>query len=291
MRGGKEGRIMIRICDGRLSAEIDENGAELKSLCLDGTEFMRSDPADPWQETAPVLFPICGGLKDDYFLYRGKKYPLPKHGFAKKRIFSGKKTADNEAVFKLAPEEGDKEIYPWDYLFTVSFRLSEGSLLVNYTVENRDREDMLFSLGAHEGYALPEGLENYRVEFEKEETAPVYSVTGPLLDGGRKAFLTGEQSFVPRPEMFTPDALIFKDLRSRRLMLRGPARSVTVEFPGFPFLLLWQIPGSRYLCVEPWHGMPDALDGDHDLASREGIVRLSPGGVFELCHRITPALS
>ena len=65
---------------------------------------------------------------------------------------------------------------------------------------------------------------------------------------------------------------------------------VTVDYPGFPFLLLWQIPGSRYLCIEPWHGMPDAADGDHDLASREGIVRLSSGKDFSLTHRITPEL-
>ena len=279
---------MIRIENGNISALVDEKGAELKSLCLDGVEFMRHDPADPWQESAPVLFPVCGGLKDDYFLYRGKKYPLPKHGFAKNRLFHGEKTAENEAVFTLEPEQGDAEIYPWSYRFAVTFRLSQGSLRVEYAVENRDREEMLFSLGAHEGYALPEGIEAYRVEFEKEETVPVYSVTGPLLDGGRKPFLLHEKSFRPRPEMFRPDALIFKDLASRRLTLNGPGRRVTVEFPGFPFLLLWQIPGSRYLCVEPWHGMPDALDGDHDLARKEGIVRLSPGGRFALTHTITP---
>ena len=281
---------MIRIHDGRLSAEIDESGAELKSLCLDGVEFMRSDPADPWQETAPVLFPICGGLKDDYFLYRGKKYPLPKHGFAKKRVFQGEKTAENEAVFALLPQKGDEEIYPWQYRFTVTFRAEAGVLGVTYAVENRDREDMFFSLGAHEGYALPEGLEAYRVEFEKEETAPVYSVTGPLLDGGKKPFLTGEAAFRLKPEMFMPDALIFKDLVSRKVSITGGNRRVTVDYSGFPFLLLWQIPGSRYLCIEPWHGMPDATDGDHDLASREGIVRLSPGEVFSLRHTITPEL-
>ena len=281
---------MIRIHDGRLAAGIDETGAELKSLRLDGVEFMRSDPADPWQETAPVLFPICGGLKDDYFLYRGKKYPLPKHGFAKKRVFRGEKTAENEAVFTLLPGEGDREIYPWDWRFEVIFRLSDKSLAATYAVENTGRETMFFSLGAHEGYALPGGMEKYRVEFEKEETCPVYSVTGSLLDGGKKPFLRGEKGFVLRPDMFRPDALIFKDLISRRVSITGENRRITVDYPGFPFLLLWQVPGSRYLCVEPWHGMPDAADGDHDLASREGIVSLPAGERFSLTHTVTPEL-
>ena len=279
---------MILIRNSGLSAEIDEFGAELKSLRKDGAEFLRHDPRDPWQETAPVLFPICGGLKDDYFLYRGREYHLPKHGFAKKRAFRGEKTAENEAVFTLEPEEGDEAIYPWKYLFAVTFRLIGESLLAEYAVENRDGEEMFFSLGAHEGYALPEGIGAYRVEFEKEETCSVWSVTGPLLDGGHRPFLRGEKSFVPRADMFDPDALIFKDLHSRRVSIVGEKRRITVDFPGFPFLLLWQIPGSRYLCVEPWHGMPDAVDGDHDLRKREGIVALGPGKRFVLTHAITP---
>ena len=238
---------MIRIHDGRFTADIDENGAELKSLCIGRTEFMRCDPADPWQETAPVLFPICGGLKDDYFLYQGKKYPLPKHGFAKKRVFTGKKTAENEAVFTLLPREGDEKMYPWKYCFTAAFRLAEGSLTVTYTVESRDKEDMFFSLGAHEGYAMPEGLEAYTVEFDKEETAPVYSVTGSLLDGGKRPFLRNEKSFRPRADMFKPDALIFKDLVSRSVTLRGP----------FPFLLTPE-PAFR----PPWWAVTSSASGE-----------------------------
>ncbi len=281
---------MIRIESGRLSAAVSEEGAELKSLRVGETEFLRHDPRDPWQETAPVLFPICGGLKDDYFLYRGKKYLLPKHGFAKNRVFKGEKTAKDRAVFTLLPEEGDREIYPWDWRFEVIFELCGESLRVTYAVENTGEETMLFSLGAHEGYALPGGMENYRVEFETEETCPVYSVTGPLLDGGKKPFLRGEKSFVPRPDMFVPDALIFKDLVSRRVSITGEDRRITVDYPGFPYLLLWQIPGSRYLCVEPWHGMPDSVEGDHDLSGREGIVSLPAGERFSLTHAVTPEL-
>ncbi|NJN35002.1 MAG: hypothetical protein HC817_12845, partial [Saprospiraceae bacterium] len=32
---------------------------------------------------SPVLFPIVGGLKDNTYYFKGEKYTLPRHGFAR----------------------------------------------------------------------------------------------------------------------------------------------------------------------------------------------------------------
>ena len=99
---------------GILCAGIDPGGAEMESLPAGGVEMLRHDARDAWQSVAPVLFPICGGLKDDTFYHNGRAYKLPKHGFASLRTFEAVKTAENAACFTLRPQPGDEAMYPWD---------------------------------------------------------------------------------------------------------------------------------------------------------------------------------
>ena len=64
-----------------LTASISEIGAELQSLKLkanDDEYIWQGDP-DIWSGHSPLLFPIVGRLKDDSYIYEGKKYTLGKH--------------------------------------------------------------------------------------------------------------------------------------------------------------------------------------------------------------------
>lgn len=53
---------MIVLRSGCVTAEIEEMGAEIKSLKLDAEEFMWNKK-DFWPKTSPVLFPFVGGLE------------------------------------------------------------------------------------------------------------------------------------------------------------------------------------------------------------------------------------
>ncbi len=277
---------MITITNGILTASIDPLGAEMKSLKKGDTEFMRHDPRDGWKSVAPVLFPIVGGLKDDTFYHNNKAYKVEKHGFARFRTFEPELLAENTVRFTLKPQAGDEEIYPWDYEFSLVYTLEENRVAVRYEVKNNSDETMYFSVGGHEGYALPEGLEAYTATFEKAETVPVYSVTGPLLDGGKKPFLKDQAAFTLKDDYFTPDALIFKDLISEKVTLDGPSRRITLDFSGFTDLLIWTIPGNRYVCLEPWCGLPDSTESKGNLAEREGIIALGAGQMAVRTHTI-----
>ena len=47
--------------------QIAELGAEIKSVIYNDTEYMWNGRAEVWANTAPIMFPICGGLKNDTF--------------------------------------------------------------------------------------------------------------------------------------------------------------------------------------------------------------------------------
>ena len=268
---------MILITYKNYTASIDEFGAELKSLQKDGVEILRHDPTDGWQSTSPVLFPVCGSLRDGYFEKDGVRYPLPKHGFAKSRSFEGAKPEENRAVFTLGPLPGDEALYPWNYIFQVIFTLEDKGLRVDYRVENKSDETMYYSLGAHEAYATPEGLEAYIVTFDQPETASLLTLEGPLLDGKSVPFLQNEVGFALHPDLFAGDTMIFRDLKSIGATLEGPSRKIRVDFTGFPAFLIWTMVGSKFVCLEPWCGLPDMADGDHDLTKRPCILSVEPG--------------
>ena len=60
---------MITIKNEYLSASFHEIGAELKSLVCNDTEYIWEGKAEVWAGSCPLLFPICGGLKDDKYVY------------------------------------------------------------------------------------------------------------------------------------------------------------------------------------------------------------------------------
>ena len=64
----------ITIANDKVRAVISTIGAELKSLTKDNEEILWEGNPDVWAGQAPVLFPMCGGLKDDKYL-RAKNTP------------------------------------------------------------------------------------------------------------------------------------------------------------------------------------------------------------------------
>ena len=72
---------MITIRNGIWGARISETGAELKSLVAlsSGQEYIWSGDPAWWNGSAPVLFPVIGGLKGGEYSYQGKTYTLPSH--------------------------------------------------------------------------------------------------------------------------------------------------------------------------------------------------------------------
>ena len=62
-----------------------------------------------------------------------------------------------------------------------------------------------------------------------------------------------------------------------------------MDFEGFDSLLIWTEANKygKYICIEPWHGMPDFVDAASDFTQNPGIHRLGKGESAELKHRIT----
>ena len=291
-RKEKEERIMVTIKNDNLEVTISELGAQLQSVKNKETEFLWNGDENVWSERAPVLFPVCGGLKDDKFVYNNKEYTLAKHGFAKDMEFCVVEVKESTATFMLSSNEETKKSYPFDFNLYIKYELKASELEVTYNVENTGNGEMLFSIGAHEGYYCPEGIEEYYLEFENNETLYHYPVTENGIDNNiKELFLDNSNIIELKYDYFDIDALIFKNVKSKKVSLihKGGKRKITLDFSGFSYFLVWTAPKkyAKYVCLEPWNGFPDTVGSNGILSDKEGINRIEANGSFEIVHKIS----
>ena len=272
-----------------LTVDISTKGAEIQKIEKDGVNYLWSGDPAVWACKAPILYPICGGLRDDKFTYDGKEYTMPKHGFAKLSEFSVEASSDTGAVFKYEGNETHDKNFPFCHEFRVKYFLEGKSLKVTYHVTNKDNKTMYFSVGAHEGYATRGGIEDYSIVFDKEETLDSYILDGNLLEHNTLRIMENSKVLPLKYDFFKVDAIVFKHINSRKVTLKhnNSDYALSVEFPGHDFFVLWTKPGAEYICIEPWCGVQDPVDSDYNIINKEGIVSLDAGKVFEATHIIT----
>ena len=280
---------MVQLKNSFITLDINELGAEPKSLVCDGVQYLWEGRAEVWGASAPLMFPICGGLKDDSFTYCGKKYNLEKHGYARFKLFEVESKTDTEAVFLHRSDAETLVSFPFPYELRVKYELSQRSVKISYFVKNVGDGTMYFNIGSHEGYYTPEGIEDYDIIFPEDETLDAFVLYGNLLSHQRLPIINKSRVLSLYDKYFTVDALVFKDVKSRSAILRNrkTGRAVNIDFPDSPYFVLWHKQYAPYICVEPWNGVQDAVDASGDITEKEGITALSAGETFIHRHTIT----
>lgn len=280
---------MVTLRNEDMTVTISELGAEMQTVTAKaGTEYLWDGDPRFWSGHAPVLFPICSGLKNDEYHYNGKTYTMDKHGFAKKEMFEVEKQSETEAVFLLRSNEKSLAMYPFEYELRIGYALRGKSIDITYDVTNPAKEPLYMSIGSHEAYACPEGIEEYTIIFPQPET--LITTPDPLGSYDTKVVTENESTLPMDYKYFAEDALIFKRcVKSTSVQLRHneTGRGVQVDFEGFPYLLFWTKVGAPYLCIEPWCGITDVPDTDGNLVTKEGINRVDGGETFHRVHTIT----
>lgn len=281
---------MIKLTNAVISATINPKGAELTSLVHlpTQTEYMWS--ADPafWGKTSPVLFPIVGALKDNTFIYKEKSYTLPRHGFARDRVFAIENQTNDSVILLLRSDEDSLKVFPFAFEFRLHYTLVENKLNVKYEVRNVSEETMYFSVGGHPAFAVPfaagTSYEDYYLEFNSTEDL----MRWPLSDGGlvetspEKMAISNNRLPLTK-ELFYQDALVFKHLQADSVSLKSDKTShqLKFNFKDFPFLGIWAAKDADFVCIEPWCGIADSVDHNQQLTEKEGINELEANKSFD----------
>ncbi len=276
----------INIGSAELSVVISTKGAELQSVKLNGKERLWQGDEKFWGGRSPVLFPLCGSLKDKKYVYEGKIYSMPSHGFARNSVFSGEKIAENKAVFTLKSSEETKKFYPFDFTFEVAYEVVGNALKVSFKVTNDGDKPLWTSVGSHESFMLDEPVEMYDLLFEKDEKfLSDVVVKGGLIIDEQDDFGAGK--ILPcSDDMFFHDTVVLRGINSRAVSLRHNGKAIATCRFDAENLLIWKVAGANYVCIEPWLNYPDRTDSDGDILKKPGLVFVGKGESFENVHSV-----
>ncbi|PWS28267.1 aldose epimerase [Pedobacter yonginense] len=280
---------MITLENEYIKASLSAKGAELQSLFSKETniEYLWDADSKYWAKHSPVLFPIVGALKGDSFTYKQKSYALPRHGFARDHVFNFEKQSETEIIFTLTQTQDTLEIYPFFFELRLKYQLIDRKLNLTYEVINTGTEELLFSLGAHPAFAVPNTpntvYEDYYLAFNADEKLTYWKLDNGLVANETESIELGGHKLNLKHDLFYNDALVFKSLQSNCISLLNTKNDFGLHFhfEDFPFFGIWAAPDAPFICLEPWCGVADGINHDQNLEHKEGIIKLQAGQNWE----------
>lgn len=272
-----------------LRAVVSGLGAELVSVVDKATGAELLWGADPavWNRHAPILFPYCGRLRNGRYTHKDVAYHGGGHGFARdlEHRLAGQPKPD---MLKLCLEANalTMEKYPFAFKLFSTYALEGHTLRHAIEVVNDGDEPMPFGFGYHPGFVCPfdaqHTVSDYFVEFPLPESPIVLECgadTG-LLTGREYPYFEDGTEIPLTDTLFAQGSLCLKGLRSKTIALveRGTGRRITMGIEGFPYVLLWSTAGAlQFICIEPWHTLPDTETATGVWDEKRPIIVLPAG--------------
>jgi galactose mutarotase-like enzyme len=285
----------VSISSDKLVAEIDPLGAQLSSLKNSAAlDLLWNGDPKVWAGRAPLLFPIVGVLVGGAYRLGTNTYRLPRHGFARGKLFSIASRNPSAAVFKLTADESSLQVYPFQFELEVRYELNGATLSVTTWIRNRGSTAMPASFGHHPGFRWPlpfgQARSAHFIEFEADEPAPARRIdSAGLLTPERHPTPIIQRRLALADSLFQDDVLIFDQINSRSVLYGsndGPR--VKVGFPDAAYLGVWTKPGAPFVCIEPWHGVTDPEGFSGDFKDKPGVFVVDASGSF--CTRMNITL-
>ena len=269
----------------KLTVKISSFGAVLTSVVgADGCEYMWQGDERYWEDTAPWLFPICGRLPSGRYTYGGKTFAMDCHGFAQASEFEASEVSDTALTLSLTANEQTKKQYPFDFVFAITYTLSDTRLNCRLSVENKGTELLPATFGGHPGFNIPldgeSDFSDWRLEFDKPCYPDSVIFTDALQDSGKRVAYPLENSrrFPLSHDLFRIDGVFLTGMaQSVTLCSDKSARRVTVTYGDAPYLGIWSSDNDGpFVCIEPWWGMA-TQEGSVALEEKCNMFRLPAG--------------
>lgn len=290
---------MITISNAELTAEINPKGAELTHLTrkADGRQYIWDDTEGKyWGRHAPILFPSIGKSNNDQYTLNGQTFSMKQHGFARDYDFDTvDKSSDDTVTLTQHATADTKAVYPFDYALSVTYKLTATGLSISYTIANNSDQPMPFAFGSHPGFKLDQPLENYTVTLAGAKTPLTKFGIGPVpfRNGEVEPFTEADGNKIALSHELLDDGLIIinaPEATSATLASNDGAYSVTLSLADFPYLTLWspEHKNAPFVCVEPFHGLPDAAAAEPtDWFKKLGNTTVDAGSAAKFGYTIS----
>ena len=282
---------------------VDRHGAELTRIYdkKAGREILwGADPA-VCNRHAPVLFPFVGKSFEGKYTHEEKEYGITPHGFARDMEFEPLLCDMDECWFRLKDTPDTYAVYPFHFELEIGHRLTGRTIEVMWRVKNPDSGELLFMIGGHPAFQVPEGktIYDYTLVFNKEgkeagNHQEELHYLAPNDQGYQVEEKTGSLKLkdgqVPVTKGLFDQVLTYMfdgaQISSVGLLV-DETPYVTIDCGDFPYLGVWTIEATHpFVCLEPWYGLcaPDGYKGE--LKDRPGIQKLEAWETWEKSYSI-----
>lgn len=286
--------MTIEIKSDELTVQFQTFGGALSSIKdKDGVEYLWQGDPTYWSGQAPVLFPICGSIRNDQYLYisdggQEQTGKIPRHGLVRKKEFELVSQTNDSVTFAIEDDEGMYQNYPYHFRLEITYTVTGKIIRTQYHVTNKETtKGMPYFIGGHPGFNCPllagEAYEDYYLEFDKVESCTVprsFPETGLLDFQDRSPWLDNQKELDLSYDLFSHDAVTLDQLKSRIVYLksRKHEKGLKLDFSEFSYLIVWStLNKGPFIALEPWSGLSTSLEeGDH-LEDKKDVRILKPG--------------
>jgi len=284
----------VSLASGDLTAEVNPLGAQLSTLRdRAGRDLLWDGDPAVWTGRAPLLFPIVGSLSGGCYRLGSTIYHLPRHGFARGKLFDIVDATSAGAAFRLRADEASLQVYPFRFELEVRFALEGPTLSMTAHVRNVGDEDMPASFGYHPAFRWPlpygRARSSHFIEFASDEPAPIRRLDADgLVSPERHPTPISRRRLALEDSLFQNDVIILDEIRSRSVTYgadEGPR--LRVSFLDSPYLGLWTKPRANFICIEPWHGLADPVGFSGDFSAKPGVFMVAPGAAVPIKMAVT----
>ena len=268
-----------------LKLTIDTKGAEMVQLIHKPSNqplLWNAGPA--WNRHAPMLFPYCGRLLHGKFVAKGKEYQGGGHGFVRDLEHKLVDQTQNSLTFEVCSDENTLAIFPYAFCFRTTYTLEGETVRHSVEVKNPGQEPLRFGFGYHPGFLCPfdenHDTEDYQLRFDIPQSPVVQDTPGGFCDGTH--LLMENSDVIPlTDQLFKEDSICMTRLTAKTLSIeeKRTNRKVEVSIEGFPYVLAWSAATEKlqFVCIEPWHSLPDRVDSTGNWEEKPCAAVLQPG--------------
>ncbi len=272
-----------------LTVTIDSKGAEITSIKSKGKkELLWQDDKDAWDRQAPVLFPWTGRIVGKKYSHNGKDYDAPIHGFLRD-LEHNKIESESRSRVTFSISFNDEQLFPFPFYVEQSFSLEKQTLSHFVKISNTGELSLPFGFGFHPGFLCPFSRRNsasdYVVQFDSKQEAFEVEMVDGHPNGKQKLFLQNTDVIPLSDTFFKNDSVCLTNITAKEMHLieKGSNNRITINIEGFPYVLLWSFPTPplRFVCIEPWHTLPDFFNSSSEWSEKKNLLQVAPKTAFE----------
>lgn len=280
-------RAVLLPSRGGLLSELElarKDGSQQKILWLP-SDF--APEGDSWPGGgAPLLFPFAGRVfhQEQPFRYalQEQVFAMPLHGFAHNMAWQILASGPSHALLQLEATAKTRIAYPYDFVLRAHYQLTPQQLNLAIEVQHlgQHQQPMPVALGWHPYFCVAATGSVPHLKTYARQEIPVLSngAAGQVqsLDAKRNGPIT-------QPGLAN---LILAELGEAQASLIDPISDDSISITWSPkelcrYLVLWSRDPATFFCVEPWMGLPDAVNNG------QGVVWLDAGKSLSLRLAIT----